>query len=266
MQITSRENSLLRQARLVRDGKVDDLIFVEGLRLAEEALRSDLKIEAVIFSDELFRKERAAKSIGQLSKASTRVGSVSEKLLESISYTKTPQGIIVLARRPASTFEPMNQLVDKKSLLVVLHQINNPVNVGAILRTAEAAGAAGVITTKNTSDPLSPKSLRGAMGSAFRLRIWSGADYSEVIDWCNSKGIATVCAAATGDLSHTEVNWRAGCALILGPESTGLTLEEIAAAKMTVRIPMLGTVESLNVSVAAGILLYEAARQRGFKD
>ena len=90
------------------------------------------------------------------------------------------------------------------------------------------------------------------MGSAFRLRIWSGADYSQVIDWCNSKGIATVCAAATGDLSYTEVNWRAACALILGPESTGLTLEEIAAAKMTVRIPMLGTVESLNVSVAAG--------------
>src|SRR5262245_45197764 len=93
MQITSRDNSLLRQARQVRDGKVADSIVVEGLRLAEEALRSDLQIEAVIYSEELARKERASAVIEQLERAAQRTGSVSEKLLESISFTKTPQGI-----------------------------------------------------------------------------------------------------------------------------------------------------------------------------
>ena len=100
MHITSRDNSLLRQVRAVRDGKIDELIYVEGLRLCEEALRSRLAIEAVIVSEELLRKERAAPVIRELSQASKRFGSVSEKLLESVSYTKTPQGIIVLAQRP----------------------------------------------------------------------------------------------------------------------------------------------------------------------
>src|SRR4030095_7840501 len=100
MLITSRDNSLLRQARSVRDGKDADLSFVEVLRLAEEALQSGLTIEAVIYSDEIARKPRASNSIARLSKVSSRMASVSEHLLESISYTKTPQGIVVLARRP----------------------------------------------------------------------------------------------------------------------------------------------------------------------
>ena len=177
MHITSRDNSLLRQARAVRDGKIEELIFIEGLRLCEEAHRSNLEIEAVIVSEELLRKERAAAVIDELSRVSKRVASVSEKLLESISYTKTPQGIVVLAQRPESSEERLAESLNANSLLVVLHQINNPVNVGAILRTAEAAGATGVITTQNTSDPFSPKSLRGAMGSAFRLPIWSGVSF-----------------------------------------------------------------------------------------
>src|SRR5215216_1739219 len=103
--ITSRDNSLLRLARAVRDGKIDELIFVEGLRLCEEAGRSNLTIEAVIVSEELLRKDRAAQAIAELARVSQRTASVSEKLLESISYTKTPQGIVVLAQRPDSSEE-----------------------------------------------------------------------------------------------------------------------------------------------------------------
>lgn len=262
MHITSRDNSLLRQARAVRDGKIDDQIFVEGLRLCEEALRSRLDIEAVIVSEELQRKERAAAVINELSQVSKRVGSVSEKLLESISYTKTPQGIVVLAQRPESSEERLAKSLNANSLLVVLHQINNPVNVGAILRTAEAAGATGVITTSNTSDPFSPKSLRGAMGSAFRLPIWSGISFEEMIEWCRKRGIVSVCADAEANTAYTEIDWAKSSALVLGPESTGFTEEELQSAERRVRIPMKGAAESLNVSVAAGILLFEAARQR----
>ena len=262
MHITSRDNSLLRQARNVRDGKIDELIFIEGLRLCEEAQRSNLEIDAVIVSEELARKERAAAVIAELSRVSKRVASVSEKLLESVSYTKTPQGIIVLARRPAASEERLTTSLNANSLLVVLHQINNPVNVGAILRTAEAAGATGVITTQNTSDPFSPKSLRGAMGSAFRLPIWSGLGYMEIIEWCRSRGIVSICADAEGGTTYTQIDWTGPTALILGPESTGFTAEELQGADYAVSIPMKGAAESLNVSVAAGVLLFEAARQR----
>ena len=262
MHITSRDNSLLRQARSVRDGKVQDQIFIEGLRLAEEALDSGLEIDAVIFSEEIARKERAAGVIHQLSKVSTRSASVSEKLLESISYTKTPQGIVLVAARPSDTVDRLNADLDSKPLFVVLHQINDPVNVGAILRTAEAAGVSGIIATKHTSDPFSAKSLRGAMGSAFRLPVWYAQEYSEVIEWCKNHGIESVCADASASTAHTEVDWRKSTALILGPESTGLSEDEIAMGTTGVKISMHGDVESLNVSVAAGILLFEAARQR----
>ncbi|HKG58182.1 MAG TPA: RNA methyltransferase [Pyrinomonadaceae bacterium] len=262
MHITSRDNSLLRQARSVRDGKIDELIFVEGLRLCEEAQRSSLTIEAVIVSEELMRKERAAQAIAELSHVSKRTASVSEKLLESISYTKTPQGIVVLAARPDASEAHLAASLATSSLLVVLHQINNPVNVGAILRTAEAAGATGVIATRNTSDPFSPKSLRGAMGSAFRLPIWTGPAYEEVVEWCRERGIATLCSDAEADTDYTDLDWTKANALMLGPESTGFTAEELIFADRTVKITMRGKTESLNVSVAAGILLFEAARQR----
>ena len=262
MIITSRDNSLLRQVRAVRDGKIEELIFIEGLRLCGEAQRSNLEIEAVIVSEELMRKKRAAAAIEELSRVSKRVATVSEKLLESVSYTTTPQGIIVLAQRPEASEKHLTAGLDANSLLVVLHQINNPVNVGAILRTAEAAGATGVITTKNTSDPFSPTSLRGAMGSAFRLPIWNEVAFDEMIVWCCERGIVTVCADVEASTSYTAIDWTGPTALVLGPESTGLTAEELESADRRVSIPMKGDAESLNVSVAAGILLFEASRQR----
>ena len=260
--ITSRDNSLLRQARAVRDGKIEELIFIEGLRLAEEALRSKLEIKAVIVSEELAQKEKAQSLINELGQASHRLAAVSEKLLESISYTQTPQGIVLLASRPRTSREHFEANQQEPVLVVIMHRINNPVNVGAILRTAEAAGATGVIATKHTADPLSPKSLRGAMGSAFRLPVWFGPTYDEALAWCRERGIQTICADIHASTGYNQVDWQRSSALILGPESSGLSRDEISEANEAVRIPMRGPAESLNVAVASGVLLYEAARQR----
>ena len=263
--ITSHDNSLLRRARAVRDGKMKELIFVEGLRLCEEAFASGLKIDAVIFSEEIARKERAATFLQQAAQVCDRLVAVSEKLLASISYTKTPQGIIVLASRPDWDRERFEGVQGEAPLIVMMHGINNPVNVGAILRTAEAGGATGAIATAHTTDPFSPKALRGAMGSAFRLPIWTETNYEDVLGWCAGRRIGTVCADVEGSTLYTEIDWTGPRALIMGPESTGLTPEEVSAASAVVKIPMHGQVESLNVGVAASILLYEAARQRGAK-
>lgn len=262
LKITSRDNSLLGRARSVRDGKLNSLIFVEGLRLCEEALKSELRIEAVIYTDHIVRKDRAAKSIERLTAAANTSATVSEKLLESISYTNTPQGIIVLAARPTNDEGSFAAKQPKSPLLVVLHEINNPVNVGAIIRTAEAAGATGIIATANTADPFSPKALRGAMGSAFRLPVWSGPSFAAASAWCRFRKIQTFAADASGSAVHRDVDWRKSSAIIVGRESTGLSPDEVAAADTSVRIPMHGAAESLNVAVATGIILFEAARQR----
>ena len=265
MKITSRDNSLLRRARAVRDERIDELIFVEGLRLCEEALSSGLNIEAVIYSEKIARKDRAAQLIDQLNQTAKTSAVVSEKLLASIAYTKTPQGIVVLATRPDADEANFTAKQPASPLMVILHEINNPVNVGAIVRTAEAAGATGIITTANTADPFSPKALRGAMGSAFRLPVWTGASFGAAVDWCSSRKVRTICADVSGSATYTDLDWRKSSALIVSRESTGLSPDEIATTDETVRIPMHGAAESLNVAVAAAVILYEAARQRAQK-
>lgn len=265
MKITSRENSLLRRARAVRDGKIKDSIFIEGLRLCEEAVSSEISIEAVIFSERLARKQRASELLQWIETKPAKVASVSEKLLESISFTKTPQGIIMLATRPASDEQNFKLAGTHSPLLVVMHELANPVNVGAIIRTAEAAGVNGIVATLNTADPFSPKALRGAMGSSFRVPVWIGVSYTHLLAWCAAQRIQTVSAAASAVTDYTSLNWKSPSALIVGPESTGLSASEIELADKTVGIPMKGAVESLNVAVATGILLYEAARQRSQK-
>jgi TrmH family RNA methyltransferase len=260
-QITSRDNSLLQLARSVRDGKTTELVFVEGMRLCEEALRSGLRIHALLVSDELAAKDKARDLVVALETSAERAGLISEKLLASISYTKTPQGIVVLAARP-KTGEEHFAARQANALVVIMHRINNPVNVGAILRTAEAAGATGAIATRSTADPFSPKALRGAMGAAFRLPVWFGPEFDEAVSWCSRAGVQTVCADVHATPSYEQIDWKKPSALIVGPESSGLSPVEIASADASVRIPMQAEAESLNVAVATGVLLYEAVRQR----
>jgi TrmH family RNA methyltransferase len=260
--ITSRDNLLLRRARAVRDGKAPESIFIEGLRLCEEAFDSNLPIEALIYSEHLARKERAAALIERIQNTGARWASVSEKLLDSISYTKTPQGIVMLARRPSCDVEAFHRKQSARPLLVILHGVNNPVNVGAVIRTAEAAGVTGIVATKSTSDPFSAKALRGAMGSAFRIPIWCPAGYAESIEWCNQHRIKTYAADPSAVTTFDKADWKRASALIVGSESAGLSEKEMRATHDTVAIPMHGKIESLNVAVAAGVILYEAARQR----
>lgn len=236
------------------------------MRLCEEALTSGLRIHAVVFSDEIARKEKPAWLIEKLSNACDRLVCVSEKLLTYVSYSKTAQGILLLASRPEASENELAAKQRETPLIVVMHRITNPVNLGAILRTSEATGATGAIATENATDPFSPKALRGAMGAAFRLPIWYRPSYGEMLDWCAKQRIATICADLNSNKNYTDLDWTRPSALILGPETSGLSTAEIAAADEAVRIPMRAPVESLNVSVAAGVMLYEAARQRQTHD
>jgi TrmH family RNA methyltransferase len=263
--ITSRDNTLARHARAVRDGKVRELVFVEGVRLCSEAIGANLSIEDVLYTERVAQDGRGAALLRALRGASARVSEVSEQVLASVSDTKTPQGIVALVSRPLTNSLALESVRVEVPLLLIMHRTNNPANAGALVRTAEAAGATGAATTAGSTDIFSPKALRGAMGSAFRLPLWAGASYAEVLAWCQARGILTVCADARATRAYTEIDWTIPCALIVGPEASGLNDEEAAGANESVSIPMRAPVESLNVAVASAVLLYEAARQRSLK-
>jgi TrmH family RNA methyltransferase len=261
--INSRQNPLARRARGVRDGREKESVFVEGVRLCEEALRAPVVFEAVLYTRTLTEDERGSALLERLRAVCQHTHVVSAEVLESVSDTKTPQGIVALARRPRTGREVLEQALSVP-LFVVMHRANNPSNAGAALRVAEAAGATGVIFTEGSTDPLSPKSLRGSMGSAFRLPLWTGPTLAEALEWCAARAIHTVATAADAPSLHTELDWTVPRAVLLGPEAGGLNVDELRAAGEAVRIPMRASVESLNLATALAVLLYEAARQRRF--
>lgn len=260
--IRSRDNPVARRARAVRERRTEGSIFVEGVRLCEEALGASLHIEDVLCTERVAGEERGAALLDALRRVAGRISVLSEQVFASVSDTKTPQGIICLARRPSTGPEALDRAVGPTPLIVLMHRINNPSNAGAILRTAEAAGATGAVTTVGSADLFSPKALRGAMGSSFRLPLWLGATFAEVLAWCAERRIRTVSADIRARHSHTEIDWTAPRALVVGAEASGLESSEVAASNEALKIPMRPPVDSLNVAVAAGIILYEAARQR----
>lgn len=263
LEITSRKNSLVSRARAVRDGREPSGVFVEGVRLCEDALRSGARFELVLYTRSHAEQGRGARLLEELRGASSGLQLVSDDVMEFISDTKSPQGIVALARRPRTGAEVLEQ-AGGTPLVVVMHRANNPSNAGAGLRVAEAAGATGVVLTQGSTDPLSPKSLRGSMGSAFRLPLWTGPTLAEALQWCAARGIRTVATSAAAPSLHTELDWTTPRAIVLGPEAGGLTDEEVRAADAAARIPMRAPVESLNLATALAVLLYEAARQRDF--
>jgi TrmH family RNA methyltransferase len=260
--ITSRDNPLAKRARAVRDRKLAGSIFIEGVRLCEDALGASLIIEDVLCTERIASDERGARLLGALGQVCERISFLSEQAFASISDTKTPQGIVCIASRPRTGPELLVSRDGQIPLIIVMHRINNPSNAGAILRTAEAVGVTGAITTAGSTDLFSSKALRGAMGSSFRLSLWTGAEFWEVIEWCAARGIRTVSADVRSGRAHTEIDWTVPRALVVGAEAYGLEQSEVAAADEALRIPMRAPVDSLNVAVASAIILYEAARQR----
>jgi len=262
--ITSRKNPPAQRARSVRESRERESVFVEGLRLCEEALRAKVGFDFVLYTRSLEENARGSRLLAGLREVCARVVAVSDAVLESVSDTKTPQGVAAVVARPESGHEVL-EASRSTPLVVILHGANNPSNAGAALRVAEAAGATGLVTTKGSVDIFSPKSLRGSMGSAFRLPVWAGATFAEALAWCGARRIRTVATDASARASHTEVDWTTPRAVVLGPEAGGLTDEEVRACAEVLRVPMREPVESLNLTTALAVVLYEAARQRGFR-
>jgi RNA methyltransferase, TrmH family len=260
MILTSPSNAQLKSARLVREGRDASLMFVEGERLITDLLRSALTITTCFHlpapSPGIARQLEILKARG------TQLFATSPSALRSISDTVSPQGIIALAQRPQWDSESFFQNLPKQPLLVVLDRIQDPGNLGTILRTAEAAGAHGIITLAGSTDPFAPKSLRSSMGSAFRLPVLPGLAPSQLLTIARQQSLLLAAAACSDAINYRHFDWTRPCLLVLGNEARGVDPTLLAACDQSVHIPICPEVESLNVATAAAVILFEAAHQR----
>ncbi len=255
MLITSSSNDRIKHARRVREGRERDLIFIEGERLVAECVASNLKLQACYTA-----AEPSASQQTLLERITCPIFQLSESVLESLSDTMSTQGIIVIAERPWPTLDRL--FTGESPLILGLDRIQDPGNLGTLVRTAEAAGVGGIFSFAGSADAFSPKTLRSSMGSAFRLPILPDVSGLGTIETCRSRGIQTVVATGDAELLHYDYDWRQPTLLILGNEGRGASSEIMTACDTHVRIPLHSPVESLNVAAAGAAILFEAVRQR----
>jgi TrmH family RNA methyltransferase len=276
--ITSRDNKWLKLFRTSLRGSgpnSGEPIGIEGPKLIEDALRSGLEAEALLVSESA---ERDAESI--LRAASQTEGGVSrsrilrttDKLFQTVAGTDTPQGVAALFRQPEWGLEDvlrgMGEIRGAPPLAIVVAEVQDPGNVGTILRSAEAFGATGAVSTRGTADPWSPKALRASAGAGLRLPVLRRMAIPVLLAQLRiarvkiyATGAVPADAASRSDLS-ADADLREPAAIFVGNEGAGLSAEIKRAADSILTIPIRPNVESLNAAVAASIILYEAAKQR----
>lgn len=245
--VTSRSNPLVARLRALKARADADLTLIEGPKLLAEAVSAGVAIVAV-----------AATPDATVPAVGVPVRRVDADVLASLSEMETSQGVLAIARRPGFDEAALYRGVP---LVLVAAGVQNPGNLGGLLRTAEAAGASGAYLTDGCADPFSWKALRGSMGSAFRLPQVRRLPLAEVLARLSARGVAVAAAAASGTPCHAA-DLRGPLAIVVGPEGSGLPPDVVAGADLRLAVPMQPPVESLNVGVAAGVLLFEAARQR----
>ena len=283
--ITSRQNAVVKRFReLARASKATapigraevhgtgghaGEILLDGQHLVQEALACDVPVELAAFSDRqivnvlspLGRLEKDVRSRGG------RTILVSDAVLAAISPVQHPSGVVAIARARATDVRVVFAAARDKGphlpLVIVLAGVQDPGNVGAIVRAAAAFGAAGIVAIESTANPFSWKALRGAMGGTFRLPIAARGTASDVIAAAHDYEVRIVAALPRGGAPLPGVDFRQPIAVVMGGEGSGVSSAIMAAADGSLTIPMRAPVESLNVAVAAALTLYEAARQVG---
>jgi len=258
--IRSRQHPLVRRLRALKARASSELALLEGVKLVEEALAAGVELAEAAVAPSLRGSERGQRLLQSLAARDVSVRVLGEELLASLSEVETSQGVLALARRPSFREDQLYR--GPAPLVLVAVGVQNPGNLGGLLRTAEAAGASGAYLATGCADPFSWKALRGSMGSAFRLPQWRGLESEEALRRVHQRGLLTLAADAHGEAAYDQLDLRGPAALVVGAEGAGLPEALARAVAHRVRIPMHGAAESLNVGVAAGGLLFEAARQR----
>lgn len=258
--ISSPSNPLLKRIRRLRRRKhrtEERALFVEGIAPVWQAIESGADVETVVTAPDLLSSDKAR---ALLESTSLPIVSVTGSAFESIAERENPSGLGAIVRTPALGLADLS--LDGDALVVGLDEVGNPGNLGTIVRTADAVGAAGVVAAGAAADPWHPAAVKASMGTVFSTRVVA-AGLDELLEWARASGMAIVATSAHGRVDHWSATYPERCLLLFGSEATGLSEETLAAADEVVRIPQQGAASSLNLAVAAGIVIYEAAKGRG---
>lgn len=257
--LTSLQNPLVKQLRKLHQAKErreQQLFLLEGTHLLEEALATGLPLMTVCCTEAW--QQNHPYLWDQLTHQSQRVELVTDAVLQSIATTVNPDGVVATARRSNAHISPGHTI----SLGIALETLQDPGNLGTIIRTATAAGADGLWLSANSVDIDHPKVLRASAGQWFRLPMTISPDLRTEIQQFKDQGVQIVATRPTASITYWQVDMTRPTLILLGNEGAGLSSELTAMADISIKIPLAAGVESLNVAITAALILYEARRQR----
>lgn len=253
--ITSTSNIQVKQLialqKKAKERNGQDVFVVEGIKMYQEVPKDRL-IHTYV-SESFFEKHRA------MFDGKKQITLLADRVFEAVSDTKTPQGVLCLVRQ---YHYELSELYGQNALILVLENLQDPGNLGTILRTGEGAGVTGVLLSSGCVDLYNPKVIRSTMGSIYRMPFYYSDDLKRDLNQLKAQGVTLYAAHLKGTGTYDEQDYTASTGFMIGNESKGLSEETAALADVYIKIPMCGQVESLNAAVASSVLMYEANRQR----
>jgi TrmH family RNA methyltransferase len=259
--ITSRQNPVVARFRTAARGDVGGVLLLDGAHLVGDGIAAGLTFQIAVVTPASSEQPDIRALVESLRRGGVEVITASAAVMDAVSPVKTPSGIVALAEQPAIADDALYP--GQAALAVAAVDVQDPGNLGAIVRVAEAAGATGVIAAGVSANPFGWKALRGSMGSALRLPIVSGMTADEALADAAGHGCRVIATVPRDGRSVFDIDLSGPIAILIGGEGQGLPEPVIDRAGERVTIPMQAPVESLNAAVTAALLLYEARRQRG---
>ncbi len=264
-QISSLQNPLIKQALQLQDKsrerRKSGLFVIEGKREIELALKGGYSLRTILFCSEII-SGKALLNIRNLSTLEVEFIEITSEVYEKLSYRTSTEGILAIAKVQDLSLKSL-MFTSSNPLILVAEAPEKPGNIGALLRTADAANLDAVIIANPKTDIYNPNIIRSSVGCIFTRKI-ATATTSEIIAFLKEKGIAIYSAILQESVAYNTIDFKEASAIVVGTESTGLSEDWRKNATKNISIPMQGKIDSMNVSVAAGILIFEAQRQRGF--
>lgn len=260
--ITSNQNERVKKIKRLKDRRDRDktgLFLIEGFRELTRAVDAGVEIEELFFAPDLFLGENEPALISRIEKKTE----LTKQLFEKVSYRDRPDGLLAIAKKNPKGLQDCISFLQKtkKPFLLVAEAIEKPGNLGSIMRSADAAGVDAVIVCDKCTDITNPNVIRSSVGTVFALPVFELTS-DETISLLQKQGIKSVATSPSAEKNYTEENLRDNIAIIVGTEQLGLSEKWLKAADISVKIPMMGIADSLNVSNATTLLLYEVLRQR----